>query len=229
MIETIIKEVETDDEYYTISTDSGTFSLLRSYGAEPKEGDSIIIHTVNGSKVRGVDINGKRIFYKTDEDLESERKKWLDKEKERKEKEFEKNKEKMDKEFKNLPLCFQLRIRRFRRGNERFRIEFEPYELFVCNEAVKIAKHCETTAKVQEFGKLKPEEQFKVASREHSGNTFGITMSLAYWYLKNPEFVVKLHGALTPLVGCEEYGCIHDFEELQYLVSRRLLTEKFKI
>jgi hypothetical protein len=44
----------------------------------------------------------------------------------------------------------------------------------------------------------------------HSGNTFGCALHLAFVYTEAPEFVVEQHGALTPLVGCEAYGCPHE-------------------
>lgn len=43
----------------------------------------------------------------------------------------------------------------------------------------------------------------------HSGNSFGMALRLAYHYLTNPENVFLEHGALTPLVGCDDYGCRH--------------------
>jgi hypothetical protein len=43
----------------------------------------------------------------------------------------------------------------------------------------------------------------------HSGNTWGCTMSLAYWLLKEPAVATQLHGAMVYLVGCEAYGCHH--------------------
>lgn len=43
----------------------------------------------------------------------------------------------------------------------------------------------------------------------HSGNTFGCAARLAYHYLTEQENIVREHGALVPLVGCEKYGCPH--------------------
>lgn len=48
----------------------------------------------------------------------------------------------------------------------------------------------------------------QVISEGHSGNTFGMACRLAYLYLTEPENVIKLHGALAPLVGSKEYGCV---------------------
>ena len=46
-------------------------------------------------------------------------------------------------------------------------------------------------------------------SDEHSGNTAGAAFALAQLYIDSPEFVSKLHGALSPLVGSEAYGDIN--------------------
>jgi hypothetical protein len=40
----------------------------------------------------------------------------------------------------------------------------------------------------------------------HSGNTHGAAVSLARLYIESPEWVAKLHGALSPLVGSKAYG-----------------------
>lgn len=42
----------------------------------------------------------------------------------------------------------------------------------------------------------------------HSGNTAGMALSLARLYIESPEYVSKMHGALSTLVGSEEYGDI---------------------
>lgn len=43
-------------------------------------------------------------------------------------------------------------------------------------------------------------------SDEHSGNTAGAATMLARLYIESPEYVAKMHGALSPLVGSEAYG-----------------------
>lgn len=39
----------------------------------------------------------------------------------------------------------------------------------------------------------------------HSGNTFGMSVYLAYWYLTKKDNVTKIQGALSPIVGSKEY------------------------
>lgn len=83
--------------------------------------------------------------------------------------------------------------------------------MFTCLEAVKIAKACKTADGIAKFKKMGWEAQKKMAniSDGHSGNTFGCACYLATLYIQSPEYVEKMHGALTPLVGCEAYGCSH--------------------
>ena len=89
--------------------------------------------------------------------------------------------------------------------------EFGPYELFCCEEAIKIATALGTEDKVRVFGRLEHEEQKKMVPGldygEHSGNTFGTSVQLALFYVSRPEMLYKVHGALCPLVGCNTYGC----------------------
>lgn len=60
---------------------SGTvgFGLNAEYGVTPKVGDRVTLYCVQGSLIRGVDLNGKRVFYKTDEQLEEEHKAFREK------------------------------------------------------------------------------------------------------------------------------------------------------
>ena len=113
-----------------------------------------------------------------------------------------------------LPVEFQQRIERFRAGNPDFWWDHQPYELFCCEEAMKIADAMKDRPEdLRGFGQLSWEQQkilVPTLSGDHSGNTFGTAVKLAYWYLTNRVNVVREHGALTPLVGCESYGCTHE-------------------
>lgn len=206
-----ITNVRESEDWFEISQGGMCCGLKKEYGVIPKVGDMLTVHTKGGSfgTIRGMDLNGKRIFWKTDKQLEDSRKKWLADHEEKKQRDFIENKDKMDEQYNSLPDCFKKRIDKFRSNNERFRIDFESYELFCCEQAVLIADACKTKEGVQKFKDQKWDEQMKLVpglSDGHSGNTFGCACSLAYWYLEQPENVVKMHGALSPLVGSKEYG-----------------------
>lgn len=197
-----------DGRGYEILIGSTGFFFDSKYGVVPMVGDDITVYTKNFSTIRGVDINGKRIFYKSDEDLERDHREFCDRlDKEKKER-FEKNKEKMDEQYENLPDCFKKRIDRFRKNNPNFRVDFEDYELFCCEQAIVIANTLKEPLKITEFKELGYEEQRKMVpdlSEDHSGNTFGMAVYLAYWYLQQPEAITMIAGALSPLVGSVEY------------------------
>lgn len=210
----VITEVTEGDDYWQILADGTGFGLDKKYGVQPKVGDHVKLYTVQWSRIRGMDINGVRVFYQDDDELEEVRRRERREYKEQKEKEFEATKHLLDADYETLPDEFQRRLDRFRRGSSDFRIEYEPYEMFCCKEAVKIARYCKNSKAVQRLREHdNHEEAMSVVDDGHSGNTMGAAFSLAYWYLECPPIVEFLHGALTPLVGCEEYGCTHSEEE----------------
>ncbi len=186
----IITSVTESEDWYSL-TFGLSCGLKKKYGVIPKVGDSITVHTKGGAfgTIRGIDINGVPVFWKTDEELEAARLKWLKEQEERKQKQFQDNVAKMDAQYAALPQCFKERISKFRYNNDRFRIDYESYELFCCEQAIEIAKACVTPAEVEKF-KAKPwEQQIKQVpnlSEDHSGNTFGAACALAYWYLEQP-------------------------------------------
>lgn len=208
-----IKEVTKGDKHYSISLENSCcFGLDIKYNYEPKVGDEIQLFTIKGSQIRGVFANGKKIFYKFDEQIEQERKEWLEKYEKEKQETFEKENPQLDRDYNALPKEFKARIDRFRKNNPRFRVDYEPYEIFCCKEAIKIAETCKTFKGVERFKKLNFNEQKEKAkiSDEHSGNTFGCAVTLAYWYLKKKASVVKIRGSLSPLVGSKAFGDISE-------------------
>lgn len=216
----VIEKVTKGDDYYSITMkDSYGFGLDKKYKAKPRVGDEIEVISYNGpfGTIKGVYLNGEKVFYKTDEEIEAEHEARVKEMNERDKRNFEENKAKLDARYDSLPPIFRQRIDRFRRNNPDFRVKFESYELFCCEEAVKIADACGDPSKVQAFSLMQYETQ-KLAvpglSDDHSGNTFGMATHLAYWYLQEIENVVKMHGSLSTLVGSEAYGDI-DVNETQ--------------
>ena len=124
---------------------------------------------------------------------------------------LEKNVEELKKKVEALPEVFQKRIKKFTMTKENWLEEYGGYEIMCCEEAIKIANFCKTKEKVIEFNTWDAKKQYKKVdlTEGHSGNSFGFAMRLAYHYLNNPDSVILEHGALTPLIGCPEYGCPH--------------------
>lgn len=205
-----IKEIHENEDSWSISTkEGGGFVIKKKWGLEPKVGDIVTLYTQGFSFIRGIDLNGQQLFYKTDAQLEAHRIKENYRIEKEKEERFAENKEKMDAQYDALPEVFRKRIDRFRSNNPDFRKDYEDYELFCCEQAVLIAETLKTPEKVKEFSKMDWDSQMKHIpdlDDGHSGNTFGCAINLAYQYLNDADLVSKMHGALAPLVGSEKYG-----------------------
>ena len=166
-----------------------------------------------GGITRGLFLNGQKVFYRT-EDEQDLKNRQDNEDSQRKTKEtFEDNKDDYFDRINKLPEVFQKRIAKFQNTNPDYDWKFGGYELFCCEQAVKLADYFKSDNALMTWNKLDYKEQEKqcpVLDKGHSGNTFGVSIRLAHWYLSNPENVIAEHGALTPLVGCKEYGCPHD-------------------
>jgi len=206
----IITKVEEREDGFEVNCNGLGFCLNKKFWNNfiPKVGDKINLYTIKGSCIRGIDLNGEKVFYKSDEQLEEERIEQHKKYQLEKEETFKKEKKHLDEIYDSLPDPFKKRIDIFRNNNEKFRVNYESYELFCCSEAVTIAKALKTPKAVKEFSESKDYDKHKLIpnlSDGHSGNTFGMATNLAYWYLKEPESIYKIAGALSPLVGSKEY------------------------
>lgn len=172
-----------------------------------------------GYTVRGLFLDGMKVFYRTEAEEEAERVRAAIEHEQAERYDFEKARPDLDRRVAALPEFFQQRIARFRRNNPEFRWKHEAYELFVIEQAVAIATAFEDLrgdpdalrANMNGFRELDWEAQKNSVpglDDGHSGNTFGAALALAYHYLTRPQSVVEMHGALAPLVGSEEYGCV---------------------
>ena len=181
-----IEKISEHEDYYVISTTERTgFFLEKKYATViPVVGDKITLYIKNGSTIRGMDLNGKCLYYKTDSELDQEWQQWRADYSRRKKEAFEKNKAQMDSDYESLPLLFRKRIDRFREEDPDFRVDSEAYELFCLTEAVKIANACETVENIEAFKNGKS-ELVPDLSEEHSGNTFYCACGLARAYLES--------------------------------------------
>jgi hypothetical protein len=211
-----IKELRESRSGWSITTSEGSgFFLSRDAlngAAAPKVGDAITLYTHRGMMIRGIDLRGEPLFYKTQAELDHEQEEWVANNKTEKKERFEKNRRKLDRQFAALPDVFQRRISWFRAWNPDFRWENEAYEMVCCVDAVKIAEAMRTPKGVERFRKASHKKQRELVpdfDDGHSGNSFGMAVRLAWLYLTDPLLVFAEHGALTPLVGCDDYGCVH--------------------
>lgn len=212
--EEIIDKVEESESGYALGHGGWTLWCPKVEGITPKVGD--VLRTWGkgiGFAVRGIAINGQIVRYETRQEMEDRNARELFEREMEQLTKAESERQANDARIAALPDVFQRRIQRFRNGNPEFWWKHQPYELFVCEQAVLIAQAMKSPDDVPAFAKLSWEQQKLVVPEldgGHSGNTFGAACRLAHWYLTQPENVVREHGALAVLVGCDEYGCTHD-------------------
>jgi hypothetical protein len=131
---------DSSDGWFEVLCGSTCFWLEKKYGVMPRIGDVVSLYTVKCSIIRGIDLNGRALFYRTDIELENEHQKLVAQlERDRKER-FEKAKDTLDAQYDALPDVFKQRIDKFRNANPDFRWEYESYEMFCCTEAVAFAE-----------------------------------------------------------------------------------------
>ena len=228
---TIVKVDASHDGGWSITRDDGwgffvpagdvvpaVGSVARFYGDGLYRGRVASVFVI-GSVVRGLTIDGRVVFYRTEkEQAAKHRQECADAEAKR---QREADDQLADREAKRaaLPPAFRARVEGFISRRPKFRRDHEPYELFVCEEAAKIAAALTTPDAVKEFRAASYEEQratLPTLGAGHSGNTFGMACRLAWLYLTDPSLVEKEHGALCALVGCDEYGCYSTTVEAVY-------------
>lgn len=167
-----------------------------------------------GSVVRGIVVDGRVYRYRTAVEQRADEEREHAERQAQAERDFLANQEAVDARIAALPALFRERLAKFQRdGGHEFRRDYEAYELFCCEQAVVIADALKTPEAIRAFCAAEWDEQKRLVpalSTEHSGNTFGMAALLARTYVEKPEFVPKQHGALTPLVGCQAYGCKHE-------------------
>jgi hypothetical protein len=216
--ESVIDAVREHLDGYELTHDGWTLSCPKVEGLPaPRVGETLRSYGRGiGYTVRGIVVSGWVYRYLTEAE-ENERHAAQCREQEAKrEQELVTNLAATDQRIAALPALFQERIAKFQRdGGHDFRRDYEGYELFCCEQAVAIADALHTGEAIVAFHAASWKEQKRLVpalSSDHSGNTFGTACLLARTYVERPEFVPKLHGALTPLVGCEAYGCKHPAE-----------------
>lgn len=212
----IIREVIVLSDCYQITTyDSSCFIIKKKYNIIPKVDDYGILYTKQFSLIRGISLNDKLLFYKSDAELEDQRIKDMKNRENDKKIQFKKNRNNLDIKYNSLSEIFKQRIDKFRKNNPYFRIEYESSELFVCQQAIEILKYINKEEDMIKFSELSFDEQIKIVPTldgGHSGNTFNITLRLAYWYIKDMKSVINVPGALEYLVGSKDYGGIYNEE-----------------
>lgn len=209
----VITDVVDDGDSWQVNCDGACLVVSKPKGKNISPRPGMVMRTYGGFgfPVRGVDIDGEEVFYRTPSEQGALHAEQVKKFKEERMRKFlESEKAELDDAFSSLPEPFQKRIEKFRRNNPNFRWDFEAYEMFCCKQAVAIATALKTPEAIVEFFYKPYEEQFALVPglREgHSGNTMGFSVVLAKCFLEAPDNLQEIHGAMAILVGCKEYGC----------------------
>lgn len=211
---TITKVDPGRDGWFSVQMDDGAWiGVGPSPAIEPKPGMPIRLYGRGfGHPVRGIVVDGVVIRYQDEAEYRSESLRKAAEDRAAKFAEFETRRADVEARIAALPLWFRARFERFAAGNPNFLPEFGDYELICCEQGVAFSARM-SAAELREWAKLPYHEQ-KAAMPEmddgHSGNTFSFAVRLAVLSHERPELVALEHGALTPLVGCEAYGCTHE-------------------
>jgi hypothetical protein len=203
------------DGRYGVLREDGWSLLVGPSDIRPEAGDTMRCYGLGvGHVVRGIVIEGKgTVRYQTEAEARDQHRREQEERDAKRQRELEEQVADRDLRVRELPQPLRLRVERFQSARANWRRDFEPYEVFVCEEAAKIAQHFEgenAVFRLNQWADLEYADQQRelAVSDEHSGNTFGQAIVLARaLLLGNDKLVVKAHGALCPLVGCEEYGC----------------------
>lgn len=217
-IKDVLTDVKDTGKYWEITSGIGSMIIPKvNTDFEPRVGMNVTYYGKGfGFTVRGVVINDVIFYYRTPEESQKDHEKYFEKQNNDKKAIYKWNKAKYDKMYKSYPDVFKRRIDRFRANNPDFNWEHLSYELYCCNEAIKIANKLKTVEQIDRFREMSWEAQRMLVDidSDHSGNTFSCAVGLAKLYLTNPKDVVKAHGALCCLVGCKDYGCVKkDFKD----------------
>lgn len=141
----IVKNVsELSDHFFIESEDGVIFSMLKEdiKDYKPKVGDKLFLHTRLGSQIRGVDKEGKSIYFHSDTELERRHQIWKKNQKQYRIDRFIKQVPYIEKLYSLLPKILQHRILMLRNFIPNFRVECEFYEITAIFLAYKIYLHC---------------------------------------------------------------------------------------
>lgn len=187
----------------------------------PEAGDTVATYGSFGHPIRGIFLKKSDgwhcVYYRTQQEQAAHQTKQVEEMNRKEREDYERKKPDIEARIAALPPEFRARFDRFNAGSPDFCWRFSEYELFCCEQAVAFVGICPTIVELEVYRKLTPAEQkaqlpegpTRDAFEGHSGNTFGCAIAMAAVYVGAPQNLVKMHGALVPLVGCVAYGCTH--------------------
>jgi len=208
----MIDGVETHENGWTVKSDGACLFVDNEHEKTPPAVGEVGMYFGRGFgyAVRGVVIGGRTYRYQTEQEMNEAQDKAAAESRRAAREAFDAGRAEFDARIAALPEPFRLRMAGFLATSDSWGPECGPYELFCCEEAMKIADALKTKEAVKGFAKESYETQRQTVpaiSDGHSGNTFGTALRLAYAYLDTPELVPDFHAGLCALLGCDTAGC----------------------
>jgi hypothetical protein len=211
--EHVITKVEDFGDGWGIHQGSCVLCIPK-YNAMPKVGDVARFYGRGfGFPVRGVDVNGVEVYYRTAAEDAAKRELEQAARDMRQKAEYAASRDSYTAKINALPGPCQQRLFQFRDRNSDFGWKFEGYELTCSEIAARIAAACERrdSGDVKEwferFRELDYKSQVSICGPDDgwSGNMFSFATRQAWLLVTNPQLVPQDHGALCVLVGCDGF------------------------
>lgn len=208
-----IVEVESLDGGWSITYDDveanarGQVSVPL-YPSSPAKGQVIKMypHDVSAT-LRGVVIDGVTVYYRTEEESVAWLAEQIAADEAVRQQNFLETRDVYAKRVAALPEPLQARFAYFSHANPDFDWKYGNYELFVCEEAVKIAVAFPSAEAIRVFAKDPFGNGAKIMlSSDHSAHTFQMAAFIARTLVDAPSELLDVPGALATIVGSAEYG-----------------------
>ena len=209
---TIAKATDWGEDGWQIDFEEGLCLGIPNGPITPEPGMAIRLYGRGfGYAVRGVFIEGHEFRYETEAAMRTRFDGELAQKKGEDQARLEAEGADRDARWDALPAVYRQRRDRFIENNPTWRRDYEPYELFVCEQAHLIAAALKTRAAIADFHKADWEAALRLVpglDGGHSGNTLGMACKLAVFEIEYPEGVVRQHGAMSPVAGSAAHGDI---------------------
>ena len=184
-----IAEIDDDNDCWLLKvSDGGHISCPKIKNFTPAVGMLAKFYGKGtGYTVRGIEIDGHIMFYRTEKEADQDHKEWCESRKRERIEYYNRNVEKYQEDYKNLPKYFQERMDRLIAKSPNDRHDWEPYELFILLQAAGIAKYLKSVEAIEEWKKFsfdKQKEMVPTLDDGHSGNTYGCAVGFAKLFLK---------------------------------------------
>ena len=182
-----------DKDSWELKVDGGScICCIKNGNFVPKKGMKVRFYGRGfGFPVRGIDIDGHIMYYRTPAQAKEDHKKMCEKWDREAKARFKKNRSKNEKDYQSLPDAFKKRMDRLRLKSPNDRYDWESYEMFILKQAAEFSKYLKTVEEIDKWNKLENfDEQKKTVptlNDGHSGNTYGAAVYLAKRYLSGME------------------------------------------